>query len=425
MKDVVLEILAVLLLFGGYLFSNIIYSTLGFLTLVYLTSLYLSFNPKLQIELKNTYFEINDDESLTLKFFIKNKGGIPLKIIPIKNSSDFDWHFDDLILNKFESRDYEIKLSPKSKGHFEIDEIIFKISNLSEVYSTHKKIDNKIVIDVYPSPKSISKGVRGYINIMAGEELLRAIKMGVRSPEVDVVREFLPGDGIKDIDWKKSLIRGKIFVKEFLREFDGDVYILVDIDNKFKRKIIDKSRTDYLFLILSQLLYMLKKSSNRNVKVVLFDDFGIKKVVDVDNVKHTLKNIISFMESPKGYPNLKTYIKKINVKSPLFRITEDFTKIAYEIDNGVVFLITDAGMRFDEIYNFSRMIKGKNSNLYVISLNPFLFIDIDGYDEESIKKIVALFKERENTVKALNSVCPTVDLGPNDILSLCLGGKHG
>jgi uncharacterized protein (DUF58 family) len=261
---------------------------------------------------------------------------------------------------------------------------------------------------------------------MAGEELLKTLKMGVRSPDVDIIREFLPGDNIKDIDWKKSLVGNKLYVKDFLREFDGDVFILVDIDNKFKRKVIWKSRTDYLLLILSQLLYVLNRSSSNNVKIVLFDDFGIKKVVNVENITMTLKNILPFMESPKGYPNLKTHDKAIkDVKSPLFRITEDFTKIAYEIDNGVVFLITDAGMRFDEIYNLSKLIDSKNSNLYVLSLNPFLFMDIDIHKGEYVKKIVALFKEREKTIKSLNSVCPTVDLGPNDILSLCLGEKHG
>jgi len=385
-------------------------------------SLYISHNPKVLIELEETNFEIYDDESVKLRFLIDNQSNISIRLRALKTSSDFEWETPSKIIKKNGQDIYEITLTPKSKGHFKIDEFKFEIGGANKIHTEIKPIMEKVIIDVYPSPKSISEGVSRDINLTIGEEILKLIKVGPKSSEVEIVREFMPGDSIKDIDWKKSSIRGELYVKEYLRELEGDIYILLDVDNEFKRKIVNRSKVDYIMLLIGQLLYIANLKSNRKLKVILFNNFGVVKIIDkLTNIKSILRKISPHMVSSRGYSNFKIYLKSLlKVSSPLFRMTDDFSKIALEMDKGFVFIITDAGLRFSEIKSFVEMVKRKNIGVYVISLNPYLFIDIDKIPKKDVIKICYKYKERENIIKKLNTICPTVDLGPNDIIGLLI-----
>ena len=422
MRESVLMLIAVLLLIQGYLFVNIVASCLGLLLLVYMLSLYISHNPKVLIELEETNFEIYDDESVKLRFLIDNQSNISIRLRALKTSSDFEWETPSKIIKKNRNAIYEITLTPKSKGHFKIDEFKFEIGGANKIHTEIKSIMEKVIINVYPSPKSISEGISRDINLTIGEEILRLIKVGPKSSEVEIVREFMPGDSIKDIDWKKSSIKGELYVKEYLRELEGDVYILLDVDNEFKRKIVNRSKVDYIMLLIGQLLYIANLKSNRKLKVILFNNFGVVKIIDkLTNIKSILRKISPHMVSSRGYSNFKIYLKSLlKVSSPLFRMTDDFSKIALEMDKGFVFIITDAGLRFSEIKSFVEMVKRKNIGVYVISLNPYLFIDIDKIPKKDVIKICYKYKERENIIKKLNTICPTVDLGPNDIVGLLI-----
>ena len=420
MRKSILMLITVLLLIQGYLFVNIVPSSLGLLLLLYMLSLYISHNPKVSIELEETYFEIYDDESIKIRFLINNQSNILIRIQALKTSSDFEWETPSKIIKKDRNAIYEITLTPKSKGHFKIDEFKFEIGGANKIHTEIKSIMEKVIINVYPSPKSISEGVSRDINLTIGEEILRLIKVGPKSSEVEIVREFMPGDSIKDIDWKKSSIRGELYVKEYLRELEGDVYILLDVDNEFKRKIVNRSKVDYIMLLIGQLLYITNLKSNRKLKVILFNNFGVVKVIDrLNSIKSILKKISPYMVSSRGYSNFKIYLKSLlKVSSPLFRITDDFSKLSLEMDKGAVFIITDAGLRYSEIKSFAETVKKKNISVYVISLNPYLFIDIDKIPKKNTLKICYKYKEREKVINKLNITCPTVDIGPNDVIGL-------
>jgi hypothetical protein len=65
-------------------------------------------------------------------------------------------------------------------------------------------------------------------------------------------------------------------------------------------------------------------------------------------------------------------------------------------------------------------MRKKGANLYIISLNPLLFIEERYLNEENILKIYGRFVEREEVVNKLNILCPVVDLGPNDLVEIAL-----
>jgi hypothetical protein len=122
------------------------------------------------------------------------------------------------------------------------------------------------------------------------------------------------------------------------------------------------------------------------------------------------KSINKYLKPSKGIP-----IFRIN-KIP-FRKDSALLNATQHIEGDVI-LITDAGLRYSEIKSFAETVKKKNISVYVISLNPYLFIDIDKIPKKNTLKICYKYKEREKVINKLNITCPTVDIGPNDVIGL-------
>lgn len=59
--------------------------------------------------------------------------------------------------------------------------------------------------------------------------LLRSISKG-RGMEFSEVRAYLPGDDIRNIDWRITARMGKPYTKMFREERDRNVYIILDLD---------------------------------------------------------------------------------------------------------------------------------------------------------------------------------------------------
>ncbi|EHP88357.1 DUF58 domain-containing protein [Methanotorris formicicus] len=408
-REDLLVVTAILLFAQGYLFINIIPPLIGIGILIYLLSIKVSFNADVTIELLNKKFEVNEGEGVDLIFKIKNNSKIPLKLKIKEWGNNFKWYVEELFIDKNEEKRYKVRLIPKKKGRFEIENFIFTVFDVNRIFFKDVEVEEKVVLDVYPSIESLKNSIKRSRNIKIGKEILTALKIGYESLEFGELREYFPGDDYKHVDWKRTAKFGYLIVRDFLREKEGNVHVLVDVSNAFR-----KSKTDYLSLLVYYLIGFLN-TKNKNYKIVIFDDLGVKKVYENLSLDSGKKYLEEFLKGLDGIPNLRIYKEKSGVLSHIPKL----------IEGGEVILITDVGLRFGDIIVFVEFMKKRGINTYIISLNPLLFLGEKYLNEDNIPKIYDRFIEREVIVKKLNILCPTVDLGPNDLVELAFkrGGK--
>ncbi|XRO75228.1 DUF58 domain-containing protein [Methanocaldococcus sp. 28A] len=422
-KEDLLIFTSILLFVQGYLFINIIPPLLGLGIILYLLAVRFSFNPLVSCDIEILNTDVVENEEIKFIFKIKNKSKIPLKIRILESDDNFFWEVPDLLLNAGESKEIEVKLKPKKKGSFKIKEFILRVYDVYEIYCKDIFIKKEFTVNVYPSIDSIKNGLIRDRNIKLSKDTLTSLKMGIRSLEFDTLREYQIGDDAKYIDWKATARTGRLIIKEFLREFEGNIYILVDVSREFLKEINSKkSKIDYLSLLISQLTYFIT-SKNINFEIIFFDNVGVKKTIS--NPKNgVIKNFIEELKSSKGIPSLKiSFENKINLKflksiSPLLRgsisgITLASNKVK---PNSSVIIITDIGLRWRELVGVINNLKKKNVKIYILSLNPILFIDEDRLDEYNIPKLYKRFVEREKSLRKISTLCPILDIGPGDLI---------
>lgn len=91
-----------------------------------------------------------------------------------------------------------------------------------------------------------------------------------RGIEFSEVREYIPGDDIRSIDWNVTARFNKPYIKEFVEERDIDVYIAIDISrsNEFGWK---RQKKEVIWEIASSLMFAALKN-NDNIGLCLFSE---------------------------------------------------------------------------------------------------------------------------------------------------------
>lgn len=122
----------------------------------------------------------------------------------------------------------KVKVKPLAKGEMELK---FKIRFEDRAGLYYEEEERSFRIQVLPSVDSIREAMEEERRVRLKEAYKKG-RIGVESLEIYGLREYLPGDDVRRIDWKASARIGKIIVKEFLRESEGDVYIVLDASRR-------------------------------------------------------------------------------------------------------------------------------------------------------------------------------------------------
>ena len=80
--------------------------------------------------------------------------------------------------------------------------------------------------------------------------------------EFSEVREYIPGDDVKRIDWNVSARYNSLFVKEFVEENELNVYVILDLSASNNFGFI-KSKIDLSFEVAVSLMFLALKNNDR------------------------------------------------------------------------------------------------------------------------------------------------------------------
>jgi len=426
-REDLLFILASLLFIQAFLFANIVPALIGAGIMLYVGILRLSFEPNVRGERTIGKDKITEDETLTSRLKLRNDSKIPLKIEIIEENPNFEAERLNLLLEPLEEKEVEYTLKPKKKGSFELEGPILRVRDLRGLYYEELRSEGKASVDVYPSVESIKEASKADKNVRFAEEALQRLHVGMDSLEIHGLREFQAGDDARHIDWKATARLGEIIVREFLREFKGEVYLLIDGSREIRREM-KKSKVDYMSLLVSQLGYYLL-SRTYPVGMIVFDDFKVLKVINARGVRGQLNVLLEGLKvSPsRGLSSLKVPKLSSRMNNDFLKRVMPFLKGRKGHSSGIMeassrvpvgsfsIIVTDAALRPKELIAAVENLKKKKAYPLIIALNPILFMELKDLTKENLPSIYRNYIEREELVRKISLLAPIIEVGPKDL----------
>nr|MDO8097972.1 DUF58 domain-containing protein [Candidatus Njordarchaeota archaeon] len=193
---------------------------------------------------------INDDEELTIEETIKNEGKRPVflevmsELPPELVVSEGSNHYLTYLKGKQAHR-IRYKIRSNFLGHFTIRGVSMRTMDLffASFQEDRKEVEN--IISVYPVFEELRKFPSSRINVKPLQG-----SMPSRSPgpgtEFFEIRDYVPGDEFRRINWKASARVGNLLSNEYEWERMADVYIVLDSTRSSKH-----FSTDYIKMCAS------------------------------------------------------------------------------------------------------------------------------------------------------------------------------
>jgi uncharacterized protein (DUF58 family) len=145
--------------------------------------------------------------------------------------------------------------------------------------------------------------------------------------EFSEVREYIPGDDLRTIDWNVTARFNTPYVKEFIEERDLNIYIVFDISasNDFGCK---KSKKEVGFEIVASIMFSALRN-NDNVGLCLFTDRIEKFIPPRKGKKHVLRLLreLIYYEPESRKTDIKNslmYLGRILKKRSILFIISDY-----------------------------------------------------------------------------------------------------
>ena len=151
--------------------------------------------------------------------------------------------------------------------------------------------------------------------------------------EFSEVREYVPGDDVKRIDWNVSARHNSLFVKEFVEENELNIYLILDLSasNNFG---FMKSKLDLSFEVAVSLMFLALKNNDK-LGLGIFTDKLEKFIPSKKGKKQLLRIIKELIDyTPKSkktdiMESLSTLNNKLKRKSVIY-IISDFISDSYD-----------------------------------------------------------------------------------------------
>lgn len=240
----------------------------------------------------------------------------------------------------------------------------------------------------------------------------RSIYKG-KSMNFDDLREYIPGDNVKDIDWKASSRSKNLLVKQYIAEKKHNVLLVIDTNRKMlgasskqeiKKEIalmsagtlgyIAIKNNDVVSAIYSNnqgIVFFPFKSRYDNLEIMLSkcehdindkNNSNINKTLEYIRTNIYNRMLIMIVTDIEGLDNIKeSYLKELSIKNDIFIIN-----------------ISDTYLFGDNIYNI-------DNNIYVSNFftkNKKLFKEEQEMRQELYKKTLKKFQKYKIVVKTIN-----------------------
>jgi len=167
---------------------------------------------------------------------------------------------------------------------------------------------------------------RRFVNdVMAGE--YHSVFKG-RGMEFDEVREYLPGDDIRTIDWNVTARTGHAHVKRFVEERELTVMLIVDASASGAFGTTSETKRDLAIQLCAVLAFSAIKNNDR-VGLIMFTDrveHSLPPKKGRKHVLHVIRDLLNFRPTHTGtsIPAALDYMNRVLSRRAVVFLVSDF-----------------------------------------------------------------------------------------------------
>ena len=407
----ILIFLSLLLLLIGYLFTNLIPALSGMLLLVFLLYAKNSFVQGIgEITVNRKIFEklrfVN--HPVNVETTIKNNGGYMLvkatDVLP-ENATFLRGNNCSTQLVKSGEEfnlEYQISFSNRGKNNFESVEL--ELTDRWGLHTVNITKQQKTSVIVHSDPNEVKKAKRTssreYVDITAP-----SIVGTDKTHELEGIRGYIPGDLMRDIDWKVTSRLQTLMTRTHQKKEKIETVILLDCSRNMRRTCGENSKLEHSTVLAIHLTKILQ-SIRHPVGLLAYDEFkvvnnisptcsyqkifkeltNLPSIIRVNNykIKKPIENLEIKKENPTEnqrflstvYPFLTRGKRKIKYRLQASGIYEAIRTLLISGKGKHLIIITDMETNVESLYSSINLAHSKKYKIWLLTFfSPYYNID--------------------------------------------------
>ncbi len=205
----------------------------------------------------------------------------------------------DLQLKPNEARALDYKLTPLERGEYAFGNINLFVSSMLQLVSRRVVVKAEESIPVYPSILQMKKYEMLAFNSISLEQGIKKLRRIGSSYEFEQIKNYVPGDDYRSINWKASSRRAQLMVNQYEDERSQSVYSIIDKSRNMRMPFEGLSLMDYAInsaLVISNLVLQ----KNDKAGLLTFSD-KIGSAIKADRKTNHLNKILAalYREQPR------------------------------------------------------------------------------------------------------------------------------
>ena len=305
---------ALFLALAGLIRLNYLFISAGLVMLIFvvLASFLDVWMPNVKIRRETTSDNIFENGDMSVKFIIKNKGlGIGFVEIydqlPPQARITKGSNYTLLYMRPWQEVSFEYSLKLPLRGHYHLGPVKMRVKDAFDLFYNERIEESIHSFSVFPEIEILEEQV---ITSRAPKLLSGAMPLNVigTGTEFYSLREFVPGDSLRSVNWKALAKKGKMMVNETVREDVMDVILLLDA--REVSAVGGGKDTPLEMSCRAAATYAKQLLDERNNVALMIYGESVEKI-DLDRGEHHLFKILTALSSaiPKGNLKLEIVMK--------------------------------------------------------------------------------------------------------------------
>ena len=305
---------ALFLALAGLIRLNYLFISAGLVMLIFvvLSSFLDVWMPNVKIRRETTSDNIFENGDMSVKFIVKNKGlGIGFVEIydqlPPQARITKGSNYTLLYMRPWQEVSFEYTLKLPLRGHYHLGPVKMRVKDAFDLFYNERIEESIHSFSVFPEIEILEEQV---ITSRAPKLLSGAMPLNVigTGTEFYSLREFVPGDSLRSVNWKALAKKGKMMVNETVREDVMDVILLLDA--REVSAVGGGKDTPLEMSCRAAATYAKQLLDERNNVALMIYGESVEKI-DLDRGEHHLFKILTALSSatPKGNLKLEIVLK--------------------------------------------------------------------------------------------------------------------
>jgi uncharacterized protein (DUF58 family) len=251
-------LLAIIFLFAIATGEVVLYRVSYFLTLVVVGS-YVCVRLKLwrlDMRMQNKSYVVQVGDTLKEHIYVRNDCPLPTGWVEIMQMSNMPGNASGIAtaIGARGQERLEMDTFCHARGVYTVGPLVARTSDPLGLFQVQIIQGNPIKVVVQP-PIVALPYFRLPVAEGSGEETVRQ-RSQTRTPHVATIREYIPGDSVNQIHWLSTAKSGQLMSKEFDSGGGGDVWIVLDLEQKIQRSQGTERTDEYAVAIAASLVHL-------------------------------------------------------------------------------------------------------------------------------------------------------------------------